>query len=45
MADPDLPKPIYDVFKAADTAEWAAAFEFALPVIGIKSWDELHGRN
>lgn len=41
VTDPDSKKPIYDVFKKADTAEWEKAFEFALPVIGIKSWKEI----
>ena len=34
-------KTIYDVFRAADSDGWRDAFEFALPVIGIKSWSEL----
>ena len=37
----DTRKKIYDVFRLADTPEWERAFEFALPVIGLKSWDEL----
>jgi len=41
IATPGQKKRIYDVFRAADTPEWASAFEFALPVIGIKSWDEV----
>ena len=32
-------KKIYDCFRAADTPEWEKAFEFALPVIGLRSWD------
>lgn len=39
--DPMTKKPIYEVFKAADTPEWKKAFEFALPIIGIKSWKEI----
>ena len=31
-------KKIYDCFRFADTPEWEAAFEFALPVVGIKKW-------
>jgi len=41
-------KPIYEVFRAADTPEWEKAFEFALPIIGIRSWKEIEandGRN
>lgn len=34
-------KKIYDSFRAADTPEWQEAFEFALPVIGLRSWDEV----
>jgi hypothetical protein len=34
-------KKIYDCFRAADTPEWQEAFEFALPVIGLGSWDEV----
>jgi hypothetical protein len=41
IADPDRRKPIYDVFRKADTDEAATAFRFALPVIGIADWNEL----
>jgi hypothetical protein len=34
-------KKSWEVFRAADTPEWAQAFEFALPVVGLKSWNEL----
>jgi hypothetical protein len=34
-------KMIYDVFRAADTQGWGDAFDFALPIIGIKDWAEL----
>ncbi|MCX6896441.1 MAG: DUF5722 domain-containing protein [Verrucomicrobia bacterium] len=37
--DPQPRKKIYDCFRAADTPEWWVAFEFALPVIGLKNWD------
>jgi hypothetical protein len=40
-SEPGRKKRIYDVFKAADTPTWRKAFQFALPVIGIKSWEEL----
>ncbi|MFN7139544.1 MAG: DUF5722 domain-containing protein, partial [Limisphaerales bacterium] len=40
-AEPLYQKPIYQVFKKADTPEWKEAFEFALPVIGVKSWKEI----
>jgi hypothetical protein len=42
--DPQIKKPIYEVFRAADTPEWKKAFEFALPIIGIKSWNEIEPR-
>ncbi len=42
IAEPFSKKPIYEVFRAADTPEWEKAFEFALPVIGIKSWREIN---
>jgi hypothetical protein len=40
-AEPLAKKKIYEVFKAADTSDWRRAFEFALPVIGIKAWEEV----
>ena len=41
LAEPLARKKAYEVFKAADTADWQQAFEFALPIIGIRKWDEL----
>ncbi len=38
--EPQPKKKIYDCFRAADTPEWEKAFEFALPVIGLRNWDE-----
>ena len=38
--DPHPKKKIYDSFRAADTPDWAPAFEFALPVIGLRNWTE-----
>lgn len=40
-ADPLAKKKIYEVFKLADTPQWEEAFQFALPVIGIKNWSEI----
>jgi hypothetical protein len=40
-APPFIKKRIYEVFRKADTTDWEAAFAFALPVIGIKSWTEM----
>ena len=34
-------KKIYECFRAADTPEWKSSFEFALPVIGLKSWADV----
>ncbi len=34
-------KPIYEVFRLADTLDWEKAFDFALPIIGIHRWEEL----
>lgn len=34
-------KKSWEVFRAADTPDWEKAFEFALPIIGLKSWDEV----
>ncbi len=41
IGTPAAKKRIYEVFRAAGTPEWESAFRFALPVIGIKSWDEV----
>ncbi len=37
---PGRPKPIYECFRLADTPQWRAAFEFALPIVGLRDWDE-----
>lgn len=36
---PGKKRMVYDIFKAADTGEWEKAFEFALPIVGLKSWE------
>ena len=33
-------KMSWEVFRAADTPDWEKSFEFALPVVGLKSWDQ-----
>jgi len=38
---PGRRKFIYEVFRLADTDQWERAFEFAKPIIGITSWDEV----
>ena len=40
VATPERRKPIYEVFRRADTPERDAAFAFALPLLGIPSWEE-----
>lgn len=36
---PERPKkPIWDCFQKADTDQWQAAFEFALPIVGKETW-------
>lgn len=39
--EPRPKKMSWEVFRAADTSGWEKAFEFALPVAGLKSWKEL----
>jgi hypothetical protein len=41
IATPESKKKMYDVFRLADTPEWENAFRFALPVIGMHSWDDV----
>jgi hypothetical protein len=38
--EPRPKKKIYHCFRFADTADWEAAFKFALPIIGIESWEQ-----
>ena len=40
-SEPATKKMIYEVFRLADTPQWRAAFAFALPVIGIRRWEDL----
>ncbi len=41
ISEPSRPRHIYDLFKKAGTPDWKTAAEFALPIVGLKSWDEL----
>ncbi len=41
IATPDIQKPIYRVFKTADTSEWPQSFDFARSIIGITLWEEI----
>lgn len=46
QARPNDPRPkklIYRCFEAADTPDWQTAFVFALPILGVKQWNELPG--
>lgn len=43
VCSPGKPKRIYDLFRKAGTPEWTEAAAFALPLTGLKSWDELPG--
>jgi hypothetical protein len=40
ICQPDRKRPFYELFQKADTPEWPAAAAFALPIVGMKSWDE-----
>jgi len=42
IATPGRPRKIHEAFKAAGTPEWEAAFRFALPVVGLTNWSQLH---
>jgi hypothetical protein len=38
----DRPRKLsYECFRQADTPQWEAAFAFALPIVGLRSWDEI----
>ena len=41
IAEPGRKRLIYDLFKKAGTPQWSEAAQFALPVTGLRSWDEL----
>ncbi|HTI70564.1 MAG TPA: DUF5722 domain-containing protein [Candidatus Limnocylindria bacterium] len=34
-------KKSYECFRLADTPQWKEAFEFALPIVGLKSWNDI----
>jgi hypothetical protein len=40
IADPDRKKMIYECFRLADTPQWREAFQFALPIVGLKRWED-----
>ena len=41
VSAPGRKRPLYEVFRIADTAEWEQAFAFALPIIGLKDWNSI----
>jgi Family of unknown function (DUF5722) len=41
VVTPGRKRRIHQLFKQAGTPEWPAAIDFALPIVGLKSWDEL----
>lgn len=41
VVEPGRKRPIYHLFKKAGTPEWSEAAKFALPIAGLKSWDDL----
>lgn len=41
ISTPDRHRQMYEPFRLADTPEWEQAFAFALPVVGIRRWEEL----
>ena len=41
IATPARPRKMHEAFKAAGTPDEARAFEFALPVIGLKDWSQI----
>lgn len=44
VATPHSKKLLYELFRKAGTPEWPEAAKFAVPVAGLKSWDELKPR-
>ena len=41
IADPDSPKPIYELFLRAGTPQWRQAAEPLLPITGLSAWDQV----
>jgi hypothetical protein len=44
VSTPHSKKQLWELFRQAGTPEWDEAAKFALPVAGLKSWDELAPR-
>lgn len=41
IADPESPKPIYELFLKAGTSQWQEAADPFLPLTGLNSWDQV----
>ncbi|MFM8261709.1 MAG: DUF5722 domain-containing protein [Pirellula sp.] len=41
IADPESPKPIYNLFLKAGTPQWRPAADELLPITGLGSWDQV----
>jgi hypothetical protein len=41
IADPESPKPIYDLFLKAGSPQWSQAADLLLPITGLDSWDQV----
>jgi hypothetical protein len=41
IAEPGRKRLIYELYQAAGTPAWPEKAAFALPIVGLKSWDEL----
>jgi len=41
ISEPGRKRMIYELFKKAGTPQWDEAAKFALPIVGLKSWEEL----
>ena len=41
ISEPGRKRRLYDMFQKAATPEWTTAAKWALPIVGLESWDEL----
>lgn len=41
VSQPERQRAIYHLFRKAETAEWSDAAAFALPIVGLDSWNSL----
>ncbi len=42
ISEPDRKRHLYELFQKADTAEWSVAVKFALPVVGLRDWNDIN---